>query len=96
MTWVREALAPRTRERSSEAEIEEARKAAAEKGQLSIFETLPEVEETDKAASTQWKKKHDHVCVFVLVSSVWWLMRIFIKCSSINIPLQTSKSLTES
>lgn len=70
LSWVREALAPRRREEASETDISEARKAAAEKGQLNVFETLPEVEEAGSAVRTQ-RKKYDHVRLSLFVAFMY-------------------------
>lgn len=56
------------REEASKTELEEAKKAAAEKNQLSVFETLPASVEGDDLDSTQHKRKHDHVCVCLHLS----------------------------
>lgn len=69
LSWVRAALSPRRREGASEAEVAEARKAAAEKGQLSVFETLPEVAEQERTVSTTRKQKYDHVRLLCLALS---------------------------
>ncbi|CDO71331.1 hypothetical protein BN946_scf184908.g89 [Trametes cinnabarina] len=58
VNWLRENLAPNVRQQNTEEEIEAARKQAAEKGELSVFESLPTIpdgeEDTDVPA---WKKK---------------------------------------
>ena len=45
MSWIRESLSPNVRQKNTEEEIEAARRRAAEKGQLNIFESLPSVED---------------------------------------------------
>lgn len=91
LTWVQQALAPKKREDVSEAEIAAARKAAAEKGQLSVFEILSEVEAADKGTYTR-QKKHDHVRL--TISSV--TADIQSSVCSINIPPPTSRYRIES
>ena len=91
MTWVREALSPRTREKVSEAELAEARKAAAGQNQLNVFEALPEVSSEEEAASTKRTKKHDHVRPFCLVYLASQAERDVYHSSTSTLPL-TSRS----
>jgi len=48
--WLRDNLGFNVRKRNTEAELAAARKEQAEKGQLSVFETLPVTEEKDEKA----------------------------------------------
>lgn len=59
VTWLRESLAPGVREQNTKEEIEAARKRAAEKGQLGVFESAPTLVEGDVTAeeTPAWKKK---------------------------------------
>ncbi|KAI9001441.1 ribosomal protein L22 [Trametes punicea] len=59
VTWLRESLAQNVRERNTREEIEAARKQAAEKGQLSVFESVPSVPEGEAGVEEvpAWKKK---------------------------------------
>ncbi|KAI0638057.1 ribosomal protein L22 [Trametes polyzona] len=59
VAWLRETLAPNVREQNTKEEIEAARKQAAEKGQLSVFESLPTVSEGEDVEEKvpAWKKK---------------------------------------
>ena len=44
LTWIRESLSLNVREKATQEEIEAARKEQAEKGQLSVFESMPPAE----------------------------------------------------
>ncbi|KAH9899998.1 ribosomal protein L22 [Cubamyces lactineus] len=59
VAWLRESLAPNIRQRNTQEEVEAARKQAAEKGQLSVFESVPSVGEGEAGdeAVPAWKKK---------------------------------------
>lgn len=59
VTWLRESLAPNVRQQNTQEEIDAARKQAADKGQLSVFDTVPTVGEGEGAAEEvpAWKKK---------------------------------------
>ncbi|KAI0327774.1 ribosomal protein L22 [Cubamyces sp. BRFM 1775] len=59
VAWLRESLAPSIRQRNTQEEVEAARKQAAEKGQLSVFESVPGVgeDEAGKEAVPAWMKK---------------------------------------
>ncbi|KAL1944191.1 hypothetical protein VTO73DRAFT_3376 [Trametes versicolor] len=59
VTWLRESLAPNVRQQNTQEEIEAARKQAADKGQLSVFDSVPTVGEGEGAAEEvpAWKKK---------------------------------------
>jgi large subunit ribosomal protein L22 len=67
LNWVRESFAVNKREKNTEEELEAARKAAAEKGEGSIFDTLTESsakEDTEQDAGVvlKSKKQYTHVC----------------------------------
>ncbi|TBU49379.1 mitochondrial 50S ribosomal protein L22 [Dichomitus squalens] len=56
--WLQETLSPNVRQKNTEEEIEAARRQAAEKGQLGVFESMPTVEgEEEGEAVPAWKKK---------------------------------------
>ncbi|KAM5540391.1 hypothetical protein V8D89_005849 [Ganoderma adspersum] len=56
--WLRESLAPNVRQQNTQEEIEAARRQAAEKGQLGVFESVPTVEGAEAGAAVpSWKKK---------------------------------------
>ncbi|KAI0775925.1 ribosomal protein L22 [Trametes elegans] len=58
VSWLRESLTPNVRQQNTKEEIEAARKQAAEKGQLSVFESVPSVEEGEAGEKVPaWKKK---------------------------------------
>ena len=60
VAWLRESLAPNVRQQNTKEEIEEARKQAAEKGQLSVFESVPTVEAADGEDAEEvpaWRRK---------------------------------------
>lgn len=59
VTWLRESLAPNVRQQNTQEEIDAARKQAADKGQLSVFDSVPTVGEGEGAAEEvpAWKKK---------------------------------------
>ncbi|KAI0677121.1 ribosomal protein L22 [Trametes maxima] len=58
VAWLRESLAPSVREQNTKEEIEAARKQAAEKGQLSVFDSVPTVAEGEAGEEVPaWKKK---------------------------------------
>ena len=63
VAWLRESLAPNVRQKNTEEEIEAARQQAAERGQLSVFESVPTITEGEAAAEggeevvPAWKKK---------------------------------------
>lgn len=60
VAWLRESLAPNVRQQNTEEEIEAARKKAAEKGQLSVFEQVPTLDSVDGEAGEvipAWKRK---------------------------------------
>ncbi|KAI0723170.1 ribosomal protein L22 [Earliella scabrosa] len=60
VAWLRESLAPNVRQQNTKEEIEEARKQAAEKGQLSVFESVPTVEAADGEEAEEvpaWRRK---------------------------------------
>ncbi|KAI0368146.1 ribosomal protein L22 [Pilatotrama ljubarskyi] len=59
VTWLRESLAPNVRQQNTQEEIEAARKQAAEKGQLSVFESLPAVADGEAGGEEvpAWKRK---------------------------------------
>lgn len=67
LNWVRESFAVNKREKNTEEELEAARKAAAEKGEGSIFDTLSESSakedtEQDAGVVVKAKKQYTHVC----------------------------------
>ena len=69
--WLRESLAPNVRQKNTEEEIEAARRQAAEKGQLGVFESVPTVEEEATSEGVPaWKKKTytevRHAFLFIL------------------------------
>ena len=68
MAWLRESLAPNVREKATEEEVEAARKQAAEKGQLSVFESVPTIEEGEEAVPVRSKKTYTEVRRIVLCS----------------------------
>ncbi len=97
LTWIKESLSLNVREKASKEEIEAARKEQAEKGQLSVFESLPpaegEEEVTPGAGVVKPKKVHTEVCCLCChfirrVLCVFW-------CST-NTPLPISKYPTAS
>ncbi|KAI1795116.1 ribosomal protein L22 [Ganoderma leucocontextum] len=56
--WLRESLADNVRQKNTQEEIEAARRQAAEKGQLGVFESVPTVEgEEAGEVVPAWKKK---------------------------------------
>lgn len=58
VAWLRESLAPNVRQSNTKEEIEAARKQAAEKGQLSVFDSVPTVEGAEEGAEVPaWRKK---------------------------------------
>ncbi|PCH41158.1 mitochondrial 50S ribosomal protein L22 [Wolfiporia cocos MD-104 SS10] len=61
-SWLRDNLAISTRKRNTEEELAAARKEQAEKGQLSVFETLPvEMEQDDPVEGTAPSPKKKYV-----------------------------------
>ena len=88
--WLRNSLAMSVRQRNTAEELAAVRKAQAEKGEQSVFETLPE-EVTVKPADV---KKYTEVRMY------WFLElvpsnRAWLSCST-NMRLATSRSLTGS
>ncbi|KAH9853611.1 ribosomal protein L22 [Lenzites betulinus] len=59
VAWLQETLAPAIRQQNTQEEIDAARKQAAEKGQLSVFDSVPALAEGEDAAEEVpvWKKK---------------------------------------
>lgn len=90
VTWLRESLAPNVRQQNTKEEIEAARKQAAEKGQLSVFDSVPTVEDGEDGATVPaWRKKtYTEVCIlFHLTTS----NPQYSSTQSTNTPRRTSK-----
>ncbi|KAI0353534.1 ribosomal protein L22 [Trametes cingulata] len=60
VTWLRESLAPSVRQQNTKEEIEAARKQAAEKDQLSVFESLPTITEGEAGAKKKTYTEHKY------------------------------------
>ena len=56
VAWLRESLAPNVRQKNTEEEIEAARKQAAQKDQLSVFESVPTIEKSEKGEEAFFKQ----------------------------------------
>ena len=90
VAWLRESLAPNVRQKNTEEEIEAARKQAAQKDQLSVFESVPTIEKSEKGEEGEesqeveevpaWRKKtYTEVCaarpVPLLPLALWLTVR---------------------